>query len=140
MHLVRTDIMSLVSKAFIKGFTNVANNQKVIASRGWFPYNMNLLLNPTIRATMTNDMVEWELKCGLFPSHIIQKNQTLNNPIHNQGGISFSNTVVGHVDCNRCKLNLQKGALAKYVVDNIVSEVDRQEARERVLKRKQLGE
>ena len=39
LHLLRTDIMVLVSKVWPEAFGNVANNLKAILERGWFALN-----------------------------------------------------------------------------------------------------
>ena len=48
LQLLRTDIIPLVNSCFHEAFSNVQNNQKAIREQGWFPYNCNLLLDPTI--------------------------------------------------------------------------------------------
>ena len=60
LHLIRTDILPLVTKCWPMAFGNVKNNQKAIVERGWNPYNRELLLNPVIRATMNEEMLSWE--------------------------------------------------------------------------------
>ena len=68
LQLLRTDIVPLVNKCFGDAFCNKINNQNAIADRGWYPYNRNLLLNNTIRGTMTQKMLADEQIYGLYPS------------------------------------------------------------------------
>ena len=67
LQLLRTDIVPLVNKCFPDAFCNIPNNRKAICDRGWYPYNRNLLLNETLRGTMTHRMITEEQKSGLYP-------------------------------------------------------------------------
>ena len=66
LHLLRTDIIPLVNYAFKGAFCNVGSNLKAISERGWSPYNRMLLLDPLIRANMTEDMMDWERRSRFF--------------------------------------------------------------------------
>ena len=140
MHLIRSDIMVLVTKAFIKGFMNVENNKKAISDRGWYPYTMNLLLDPILRATMTEEMIQWEISSGLFPSSVTESSRSLFYDEDKKGNISLTSKVKINYSDTSHNLNFSKGPLAAYVCDTIVSEVDRQTARERLQKCKEEGE
>ena len=52
MQLARTDIIPLVNQSFFSSFGNRLTNKKALAERGWNPYNRNLLLDPTVWATI----------------------------------------------------------------------------------------
>ena len=67
LHLMKTDILPLVTKSWKKAFANILNNLKAIRARGWDPYNMVLLLDPSIRASMTEDL---QSKCSSSRSFI----------------------------------------------------------------------
>ena len=119
LHLMRTDIIPLINTSWPDGFANVKNNKKAIAERGWYPYNRNLLLNPVIRATMTEEMIRKEKEDGLYPY------ERLPFDIQN----------------NRCEdLNFNGGGMAVHCATVIMSEVDRQKAREINMKRKSNGD
>ena len=137
MHLVRTDIMGLVMKTWPKAFANVENNQKAICDRGYSPFTMALLLNPILRATMTEEMITWERESGLFPSWAIEEKRTVQY-VENAGAVILKSISCSHTGFNN--LNFDRGAMAQHVADTILGEVDRQKARERVQKRKREGD
>ena len=138
MQHARTDIMSLVRKLFEKGFTNVQNNLKVIAFRGWNPFTMALLLDPLIRATMTEEMIEWERSSGLFPAWAIKSKSEMCYSEQSDETVTFKSAKIHDKDLNR--LNVEKGALAQYVADTILCKVNQQKSREQVQKRKLEGD
>ena len=65
--LVATDIIPLINRARVKSFARKDKNQVAIAGRGWNPYNLNLLLDPTIRATMIEQELAGEASNNLMP-------------------------------------------------------------------------
>ena len=52
--LQATVMVPLINKAWKKSFARVPKNRNAIANRGWNPLNRNLLLDPSIRATITD--------------------------------------------------------------------------------------
>ena len=66
LQFIRTDIIPLVNLSYLSSFGNVKNNQKALAVRGWCPYNRNLLLDLTIRATILPEQLEEERKSDIF--------------------------------------------------------------------------
>ena len=97
-----------------------------MAVRGWNPYNRNLLLDPTVRATILKEQLDQEIESGLFPTikstHDLHQNenQTIStNQIHHLHSSSLTE-VRG--------LNFSQG-LGHYVATTIMTETDRQEAR-----------
>ena len=52
--MLDTDLMPLVNKAWDKSFARVHKNRNAIVDRGWNPLNKALLLDPTLRSTMTS--------------------------------------------------------------------------------------
>ena len=127
LHLLRTDIMVLVSEVWPEAFGNVQNNLKAIVERGWFPLNRILLYNPIILATMTETMIQAEVKQNIFPSHIINNLLQRIYSIDNKNNINFD---IQH-DKTKEKLNFNGGAIARHVADLIMAECDRENARER---------
>ena len=133
-HLVRTDIIPAVNYAWYPAFADRQNNIKAIKARGWYYYCRILLLNPIIRATMTEDMLSWERSCGLFGKEMLKELHDVCYCKRQQGQVSL--------ECVRVtngKLNFSGGATSQYVANNVMAEVDRQQAREVNLKRKLEG-
>ena len=51
--IVDTDLMPLINQAWDKSFARVEKNKNAISDRGWNPLNKCLLLDQTLRSTMT---------------------------------------------------------------------------------------
>ena len=51
--IVDTDLMPLINRAWDKSFARVEKNKNAISDRGWNPLNKCLLLDQTLRSTMT---------------------------------------------------------------------------------------
>ena len=51
--ILDTDLMPLINLAWKKSFARVEKNRNAISDRGWNPLNKCLLLDPTLRSTMT---------------------------------------------------------------------------------------
>ena len=64
------EIIPLVNHAWAQSFARPISNRKAIAERGWNPLNRNLLLNTTLRATMTNDEKQNEIGSVLIPKAV----------------------------------------------------------------------
>ena len=126
LHLLRTDIIPLVNKTWRPDFGNVENNRKAIAERGWFPFNRNLLLDGIIRANITSVQIEEERQTGLYPYQRMtgeeqcQTTETIN-------------------DLGSSELNFAGGGIAEYCANNIMQEIDRQDARKRNMDMKTEG-
>ena len=52
------EIIGIINYAWAKSFARVESNKKAIAERGRFPYNRNLMLDPSIRASITKEEKE----------------------------------------------------------------------------------
>ena len=86
-----------------------------------------------IRATMTEDMIEWEKKSGLFGKQLMNK-------LHSVYYAEIDGSV--KLRCSKdviAKVNFEGGATAQYVASTVMSELDRQNARDRNLKLKVEG-
>ena len=71
------EIIIMVNYAWELSFARCAKNKKAIADRGWSPLNRAILLNPTIRATMTTQQGEEEASLGvMIPRNITQNEST----------------------------------------------------------------
>ena len=64
-----TDLMSLVNRAWAKSFTRINKNRNAISDRGWNPLNKALLLEPSLRSTMsaTEKMDEYNQAKKIIP-------------------------------------------------------------------------
>ena len=123
MHLVHTDIMKLVMETWRKGFGNVENNKKAICDRGYLPFTLAMLLNPALRVTMTEDMIQWERDTGLFLKWAIDKKKTVQY-VEDSGSVLL-NSVRASDNLSK-RVNFERGAMAQHVADTILGEVDRQ--------------
>lgn len=85
--LVATDLIPLINRAWSKSFARKEKNKIAIADRGWNPYNMILLLDPSIRATMTEQELANEATKDLMPSSIH------NNPLQEHNDASTATTL-----------------------------------------------
>ena len=137
MHLVKTDIVPLVRECFMTAFGNVESNRRVISDRGWTPYNRNLLLHPVIRATITEGMIEDEKINMLFPHKRLSHLHNYHYKDHGNGQVTIRHAREDNI--NYEKINLNGGATSKNVTCTIVSDYDRQRARERSQKLKEEG-
>ena len=138
LHLIRTDILPLIRKSWLDGFGNVLNNCKAVAHCDWFPFNLILLLDPGLRATMTDDMVSWEIESGLFPSYILDATKDMVYVEDDNGNLMFKSVLVDKI--SKPSLNFGGGALAKHVANTVMGECDCQVAQERLLKHKSEGD
>ena len=133
IQLIRTDIIPLVMSCWPKAFANVQNNLTAIRERGWYPYTRILLLHYILRATMTEEMIKWEKNCGLFGKKLI----TDLHDIHYEeryGDIKM-NCKLQSVP-NETNIIFHNGITAQYVSTTILTESDRQIARQRSQKKR----
>ena len=54
-------IIAIPNYAWERSFDMVISNKKVIAERGWFPYNHNLMTYPIIRSSIVKEDEEAKL-------------------------------------------------------------------------------
>ena len=136
--LVRTDIIPIINKCWPPAFSDVENNKKAICKKGWNPYNRNLLLHPVIRATMTEDMLAKETSWNIFPFKRMPNLQLVEYvECGGKGNISLRSRVID--EARNLKLNFNGGVTTKFVSSAIMSDVDRQLARERNQKKRDEG-
>ena len=137
LHLIRTDIISLIGKTWRKAFANPVTNKRAISFRGWDPYTMSLLLEPELRATMTQEMIDWERESNMFPSSVIEQHTDMYYV--EEDGRAYLTSIHNHQN-DKSEFNFDKGAMAQFVADTVLGAVDRQKSRDRVQKRKSEGE
>lgn len=135
LHLLRTDIMLLVRDTWHLAFGDVEANLHAISERGWNPLNKNLLLNPIIMASMTESMIKRIQEKEIFPSKVISE---LCERVYTDTDGSVS------LDINKNNrlakvFNFKGGPIASHVANCIMSENDREEARERNKQLKKEG-
>ena len=139
LHLVRTDIMPLITTCWPKAFANVTNNQKAIRERGWLPYTRNLLFHYLLRATITEDMMEWENTCGLFGEKMLKNLHDIEYVHSPNGVINMNCRKSDSVQHDIQSLNFNGGITAQYVSATILTESDRQQARHQSQLKKEEG-
>ena len=127
--------MPLVNSCWPPAFADVINNLKAISARGWYPYTRKLLLDWQIRATITEELLEWEKTCGLMGDNLLIKLHDVQY-IENELKVELKCNKIGNKTTN---LNFNGGSTARYVSTTIMSEVDRQSAREHIQKMKDEG-
>lgn len=130
-----TDIIPAINLSWDESFRRVQTNQEAIAEKGWFPFNMNLLLNDQIRATMNEDDKKWErenLEISPYSLNLMFKEQLLNLPEDEDPYLQpkYSTT--------KSKLNYSYGEAAR-CIEQIVSQEDLQSARDRIQKNRDVG-
>ena len=137
MHLQRTDIVPLVRRCWGPSFGDSAAARRAIAQRGWRPYNQNLLLNPIIRASMTETMIENERNMTSFPHKRFGHLLGIQYRVDGKNKVRIVNDFQDNDEYS--KINLQGGATSRNVTCCIVSDYDRQIARERSQQMKTVG-
>ena len=128
LHLLRTDIVPIVNYSWPFTFGDVDNNCKAIVSRGWWPFNRNLLLDDLICANMTEEMLVWETTCGYFTKTMLQKLHSVEMVEDNERILLCSRD---KSKLSRTNLSFENGLTAQYVSNTILSSADRQNARAR---------
>ena len=119
-------------------FGNVRNNRKAIVERGWHPYNKVLLLDTTLRVKMAEAMIRKERRSGLFPLIRLPELFSIQY-VMNQGDVFMNMNVQREQRDSQTRLNFDAGITARYVSNAIMTEVDRQQARERNQRNRQAG-
>jgi len=132
--MVDTDLMPLINEAWEKSFARVDKNRNAIADRGWNPLNKALLLDPTLRSTMT-------LKEKSEEYHKLHKIilPNIKSSHHNTGTGSIASIVTDESTilspnnnpiCND-DLNFSNG-MSKYCLKAFISNEQLQQAREEI--------
>ena len=136
LHLLRTDIVPIVNYSWPLAFGDVENNCKAIVSRGWWPFNRNILLDDLICANMTEETLVWEKTCGYFTKKMLQKLHSAEMVENNRSVLVCSKD---KSQLSRTYLNFENGLTAQYLSNTILSSADRQNARARNQKLKEDG-
>ena len=136
--LVATDLIPLINKAWLKSFARKDKNKIAIAERGWNPYNRCLLLDATIRATMTAGEKLSESLGNLMPPNIQDyiDGATNTSQTHPMTDASHSDSATrksqSTFDCDLSKkLNFSSTTTA-FCVDALVQTEDLMKSRERI--------
>ena len=135
--LQATDLMPIINKAWSQSFARVKDNQKAISERGWNPLNYNLMLNPEIRATMTEQEREEE---GLSNSTIILPrtvglNQERSDSTYTESSIPMS---ANSDTTQQSSLNFSTGQSAA-TIESIIAATQLLERREQIKKEQDEG-
>ena len=136
LQLIRYDILPLVNRCWPPAFADVANNCNAIVERGWYPFCRNLLLNYLLRATMTQEMLNWEKECGFFGKQLLTK---LHNVEYSERNGKVTLVCKSENSYDKVDLNFNEGVTAQYVATTILTESDRQVARQQSQRMKEEG-
>ena len=128
--LQATDMIPLINKAWKQSFARVSKNRNAIANRGWNPLNRNLLLDPSIRATMTDaeKIEEQEASCDIHLPSSFNENIERNN----ETSTNTTDTTLTE-DTQQPTLNFSSGT-SLFCLTSIVSKDQLMKARERIKK------
>ena len=132
------DIMTIISRAWYKSFHCVDSNKKAIAERGWFPYNRNLMTYPIIRSSITKEEKDEEISTSseiVLPLHKRVEITDLCDPSTQVIDFRFASKPI---DEAKMRVNFDSGKAA-FCLDKIVMNHDLQEARSRIMKRRDEG-
>ena len=126
------DIVSIVNYAWAPSFADVAGNKKAICKRGWYLYNQNLLLDPRICNTISEEDKQEERQTGLVPT------STLSSTVESEHKYNENLLVRDNhqTDLTKIEANTSKG-VAGSVLDRIVAAENIKESRDRIKKKKQ---
>ena len=133
--MIDTDLMPLINEAWEKSFARVDKNRNAIADRGWNPLNKALLLDPTLRSTMTSNEKSDEyqkLNQIILPNkssyHDKQTTESLTTETDQSDELSSLNN---NPICN--DLNFSEG-MSSYCLKAFISNEQLQQAREELRK------
>ena len=133
------EIIGIINYAWSKSFGKVKLNKKAIFDRGWYPYNRNLLIDPSIRASITKEGDKNEV---LVTSTIILPKKAKEHIIFickNQQP-TFGPTYLENPGNEEIKeVNFATG-MAAWCLDTIVQQNYLNEARIRIKKNRKLGQ
>ena len=123
------EIMLIVNFAWSKSFANKDGNLNAICERGWYPYNRNILTYSCIRSSMTHKEVEEEIRSldVNAPQRILNSSTVSQSPTDSS---SYDSTFLDDQHMTE-KLNFKTGTAA-YVLDTLVRETDKLNARNRI--------
>ena len=139
-----TDIISLINKSWKTSFLRVDNNRKVIAERGWFPLNWNLLTIPEIRATMTANerQIEMDSFSVILPDKKLPPTEIESVPTEKYSTPACDSTIntatLLSTITEKQSLNFNTGT-ASFVLDAIVQHEVLQKARDRIKREQESG-
>ena len=131
------DIIGIINYAWSKSFARVDSNKKAIAERGWFPYNRNLMLDPSICASITreeeaNELLDNSVIIVPFKERVKFTNLIDLSPTFDAKFISEP------IPEEKKKGNYSTG-VAAWCLDNIVQQHDLHAARGRIKKNREVG-
>ena len=135
------EIVPLVNTAWAHSFARPLSNKKAIAERGWYPLNRNLLLDTTLRATMTEEEKTLEIGRNLIPNTLATTLATTNcTPTTNAPSTPCFelNYLTAPPTEPREKMNYSSGTAA-LCLDSIVRHGDLMNARERIKRERNEG-
>ena len=131
----KTDIIPLVRLCWYMSFGNVGAIKKAIPKCSWGSYNRVLLLHHAIQASMIESMINEEKKSELFPHNQLSHLHTLYYKEQSSGRVTLHHAREDEEDYR--SINLDGGATLRNVTSVIMSDSNRQVAREQSQKLKE---
>ena len=122
------EIIGIINYSWSKSFGKVGANKKAISDRGWYPYNRNLMIGPSTRASVTKEEARNEV---LATSTIILPTKAKEHSIFicNNQQPTFDPTYIENPVNEEIKeVNFATG-MAEWCLDTIVQRHDPNEAR-----------
>ena len=128
--LQTTDLIPLINKAWKQSFARVNKNRNAISSRGWNPLNRNLLLDPLIRQTMTENEKAMESTSNYqIPSAVVNSNHIKSKNVPSDS--STSSTSCSHISSAQTSLNISSGT-SLFCLTSIIKKEQLMQAREKI--------
>jgi len=136
--LVATDIIPMINRAWTKSFARKEKNKVAIADRGWNPFNRILLLDPTIRATMTEHELASEASNNLIPPSI-HHNIYKQHDGATASTCTYATTHQSMINSDVLKKLNYSCSTSAFCVDALVQNEDLMKSRERIKEEKGNG-
>ena len=136
-HIFPHEIMLIINYAWNKSFTRVDKNKTAVCERGWFPYNRNLLTDPSLRFSMTDSDRENETSSStvIVPYHVL-------HPLVDVTDVTvptFDPVYLSQESKPAVQLNYSSG-ISAWCLDTMVSSADRTSATQRNIVKYQEGQ
>ena len=140
--LVATDLIPLINRAWERSFARKEKNQVAIADRGWNPYNRILLLDPSIRATMTEQELQSEARNNLMPPYCTSIDINVTPTTKQTDGSTTASTFSSQqstINTDISKRLNYRSSTSAFCVDALVQNEDLMRSRERIKEEKGKG-
>ena len=123
------DIIRIVNVEWPQSFGNTKTNRQAISARGWFPYNRRLMMEPGLRATITEDERKKETN-GTGTVHLPSSSTHKVTNLSNKPTYNLNFSAKKH-DEEKQECNFS-GGTAAWALGKIVKKSDQMATRERI--------